>query len=310
MKKSLVVATDSAKLNELAALLRGVGLRPDVMLGTEFLPKEPMECDIILGRIVGREALAALRGHLAPGGVIVALLPMSSGLGDMVSWLGVDDCCHVIREEPGWETLLTTTLDKLVSGSIFGLERYLPKDTNLHLLRFQTYKGRSAAIDKIVRHAKRARFRGSQRQAIAQATEELLMNALYNAPVDEEGQMIFGDVQPKERLSMESPKPVSVRFAATGDLFGIAIRDRYGKFSKDTLVGYIEKCLRQEDDQIDSKVSGAGLGLYFVASRASLFVYNIAEGVATEAIALFERKRSGSGEPRAMGMFRYDGGPR
>ena len=308
-KHSLVVARDRRKLDDLGVLLKSIGLRPDVMLGTEFLPSESLERDIIVARLPGRDDLEPLLAHLAPGGVLVGILPESSDLADVVSVLEMSGCGHVLREEPGWDSILTTTLAKLISGNIFGLERYLPSETKLHLLRFQTYEGRSAAIDKIVRHARRAGFRGSQRQAIAQATEELLMNALYNAPVNEDGKLVFAEVQPKERLSMESPRPVSVRFAVAQDLFGIAVRDRYGKFSKETWVAYLGKCLRQEDDQIDTKVSGAGLGLYFVASRASLFVYNVAKGVATEALALFDRRRAGTGVPRGLGMFRYEEGP-
>ncbi len=305
-----MVADKRPELDELVDVLRDIGLRPDVMLGTDFLPEVSVGYDVVVARSEAVEKLARLRQQLAPGGVLVALLPQTAGLSDVVACLREAGCGHVLRGEPGWPELLTATLVKLVSGEIFGLERYLPPETKLHLLRFQTYKGRSAAIDKIVRYAKKSGFRGGLRQAIAQATEELLMNALYSAPVDGDGRLVFGDVLPKDRLSMESPKPVSVRFAVAGDAFGIAVRDRYGKFSKDTLSAYLAKCLRQDETQIDTKVSGAGLGLYFVASRASLFVYNVAEGVATEAIALFDKSRASAGVPKGMGMFLYAGEPR
>ncbi len=119
------------------------------------------------------------------------------------------------------------------------------------------------------------------------------MNALYDAPVDDEGRLLFGDVDPKERLEQLSPRPVSIRYAPIGPGaetgFAISVRDRFGRLDKATILRYLDKCLRS-GNQIDRKVYGAGLGLYLVANAATQYIVNVAPGMATEVVCTFDRR--------------------
>ena len=78
-------------------------------------------------------------------------------------------------------------MQKFVTGDLFGIEKYLPKGTAVHLTRLREYKGRTAAIDEVLAYAEKVGVRRQVRSAIGQVCEELLMNALYDAPVDEHG---------------------------------------------------------------------------------------------------------------------------
>ena len=80
---------------------------------------------------------------------------------------------------------------------------------------------------------------------------------------------------------------MSIRYAATESQFAIAVRDRFGRLAKNTILAYIEKCLHSPV-QIDRKTYGAGLGLYLVANAAASYLVNVAYGIATEA-----RQRAG-----------------
>ena len=111
-------------------------------------------------------------------------------------------------------------------------------------------------------------MRRQVRTAIGAVCEELLMNALYDAPVDEDGKPIFAEVDPHDRTETRSPRPVSIRYAATDELFAVAVRDRFGRLAKNTILAYIEKCIHSPN-QIDRKTYGAGLGLYLVANAAA-----------------------------------------
>jgi hypothetical protein len=143
-------------------------------------------------------------------------------------------------------------------------------------------------------------MRRQVRNAIGSVCEELLMNALYDAPVDDGGRQVFAEIDPHDRVKRRSPKPVSIRYAATDSQFAIAVRDRYGRLAKNTVLSYIEKCLRSPT-QIDRKTYGAGLGLYLVANAAASFIVNVAYGIATEVVCTFDR---GAKAPlRLVGVF-------
>ena len=171
-------------------------------------------------------------------------------------------------------------------------------------MRLRDYAGRSAAIDTILSHAEEVGVRRQVRSSIGQVCEELLMNALYDAPVDEHGNQIFAEINPHDRTESASPRPVSIRYAATADSFAVAVRDRFGRLAKDTILAYIRKCLHGAQ-QIDRKTYGAGLGLYLVANASTAYVVNVAHGIATEVVCMFDR---GAKAPlRTIGVFVHPG---
>lgn len=133
------------------------------------------------------------------------------------------------------------------------------------------------------------------------------MNALYDAPVDEQGRLLFGEVELKERLGHLSPRPVSIRYGATDASFAVSVRDRFGRLEKSTILRYLDKCLHSPT-QIDRKTYGAGLGLYLVANAASQYVVNVAPGMATEVVCTFDRKGVRAGL-RALSVFVHPGQP-
>ncbi len=307
LKPVLVVAERKDLLGQLADVVGRLGVKPDLALGVDFLPSDDPDDHVVVACLDSLEAYRRVQDHFGDRARVVALPEESADLEAVLRLLELPSCDHVLRREQGWEWFLLATLRKLLTGRVFGLEHYLRvRDPEIELLRFRSYRGRSAAIDRVVSYARKARFRRGQRENIAQATEELLMNALYHAPVDEEGRQVFAQVSPKDRLGQRSPKPVSVRYTVDGDRFLVAVRDRFGNLKKESVVRYLGRCVGSTV-QIDTKTSGAGLGIYFVASRASVLVYNIAEGVATEAVALFERDRAPVGVPRLIGLFWFQG---
>jgi hypothetical protein len=97
---------------------------------------------------------------------------------------------------------------------------------------------------------------------------------------------------------------VSIRYAATDSQFAIAVRDRFGRLAKSTVISYLKRCLAAPD-QLDRKSYGAGLGLYLVANAAASYVINVAEGIATEVVCTFDR---GAKAPlRLVGVFVHPG---
>src|SRR4029078_369219 len=123
--------------------------------------------------------------------------------------------------------------------------------------------------------------------------------------VDSGGKPIFADVDPHHRKDTRSPRPVSIRYAATRSVFARAVRDLSGRLAKNTILAYIEKCIASPN-QIDRKTYGAGLGLYLVANAAATYVVNVAYGIATEVVCTFDR---GAKTPlRLVGVFVHPGG--
>lgn len=306
---SIVVAEGPDLLEAIQARARLLGLKPDRMIGVDFLPPEGLHHDLVFfASGADRRELRTLLDKVGPEAQVVCMVPSGTDLATIAFLVADPRCNHVVQNdgEHGLDMLCATTR-KLLSGDLFGLEKYVP-DAEIQLVRLQNYTGRSEAIDRIVAFAEEAKVRRQIRQSVAQVCEELLMNALYNAPVDDYGRPLFANVNPKDRLGLESPRPVSIRYFVNEELVGVAVRDRFGTLNKETVLRYIHKCLHSRQ-QIDGKTLGAGLGLYLVASRAREYIINIAPGIATEAIAIFSKKGGAMRAPGVFSVFVHPGHP-
>jgi len=252
---------------------------------------------------VGEDRIAALVGKLRDRSHVTVVTPHAT-LADLTTYLKDERVNHVVVGDELHQGVLVTA-QKLLTGDIFGIEKYLPPGTSVHYARLRDFEGRGKAIDTVLGFAEEAKMRRQVRNAIGQVCEELLMNALYDAPVDAEGRQVFADVDPHDRTRSRSPRPVSIRYAATDEIFAVAVRDRFGRLAKNTILAYIDKCIHSPD-QIDRKTYGAGLGLYLVANAAASYIVNVAYGIATEVVCTFDR---GAKTPlRLVGVFVHPGG--
>jgi hypothetical protein len=233
----------------------------------------------------------------------VTIVTPAASLSDLTGYLRDDRINHVVVGEE-LDHGVYVTAQKLLTGDIFGIEKYLPPNTTVNYARIRDFEGRGKAIQTVLDFAEANKMRRQVRGAIGSVCEELLMNALYDAPVDAEGKPVFADVDPHDRTRTRSPRPVSIRYAATEDVFAIAVRDRFGRLAKNTILSYIDKCI-QQPNQIDRKTYGAGLGLYLVANAAASYIVNVAYGIATEVVCTFDR---GAKTPlRLVGVFVHPG---
>ena len=303
-RRVLAISSDLDQLRRIVATLERAGAEVDAVRSPEAITT-----DVIPHRYIfyaadhHDEQLGGLVGKLRDRAHVTVVTPRAS-LSDLTHYLHDDRVNHVIVGDE-LDRGVFVTAQKLLTGDIFGIEKYLPEGTPVHYARLRDFEGRGKAIQTVLDFAEESRMRRQVRTAIGQVCEELLMNALYDAPVDADGKQVFAELDPHDRTHTRSPRPVSIRYAATEDVFAVAVRDRFGRLAKNTILAYIDKCITSPN-QIDRKTYGAGLGLYLVANAAATYVVNVAYGIATEVVCTFDR---GAKTPlRLVGMFVHPGG--
>jgi hypothetical protein len=304
-RRVLAISSDLDQLRKIVASLERAGAEVDAVrsadaIATEVIPHRYVFFAASDGNVA---QLASLVPKLREKAHVTIVTPQAK-LADLTTYLRDERVNHVVVGDE-LDHGVFVTAQKLLTGDIFGVEKYLPPGTPVHYARLRDFEGRGRAIQTVLDFAEEAKMRRQVRNAIGSVCEELLMNALYDAPIDDEGKPMFADVDPHDRKDTRSPRPVSIRYAATDDLFAVAVRDRFGRLAKNTVLSYIEKCLHSPN-QIDRKTYGAGLGLYLVANAAATYVVNVAYGIATEVVCTFDR---GAKSPlRLVGMFVHPGG--
>jgi hypothetical protein len=304
-RRVLAISSDLDQLRRIVSTLEKAGAEVDAVRSPEAIATEQIPHRYIFYAAAGtnQEVLAPLVPKLRDRAHVTIVTPQAS-LSDLTVYLKDDRINHVVVGDELDRGVLVTA-QKLLTGDIFGIEKYLPPGTPVNYARLRDFEGRGKAIQTVLDFAEESKMRRQVRNAIGSVCEELLMNALYDAPVDAEGKPVFAEVDPHDRTREKSPRPVSIRYAATDDMFAVAVRDRFGRLAKNTILSYIEKCLHSPN-QIDRKTYGAGLGLYLVANAAATYVVNVAYGIATEVVCTFDR---GAKAPlRLVGVFVHPGG--
>src|SRR6185503_7606882 len=125
------------------------------------------------------------------------------------------------------------------------------------------------------------------RDRMALVAEELIINAMYHAPVDAAGKPLYRHMARKDLAKLTFDKKVKVACASNGQHFAVAVRDAYGTLDKDVVIKFLSKGTSKALEP-EQRESGAGLGLVTALKNANKLVFNLAPGSGTEVIALFD----------------------
>ncbi len=198
----------------------------------------------------------------------------------VVELLRGDLCNHAIDIARLNIDQLIITMNKLLSGDIFGVEKYLPWGVPIQSIEVTSYEQKREAMEHIIAFVRRLGCRAPLITRIETAVEELLMNALYDAPIapDEDRNKVLQNM-----LDGGSARdPVQIRYASGGKEFIVSVTDVYGRLSKGTI---IERLGADHVSQINER---SGAGLYLLLSKAARVIVNVAPGLCTEVISFFD----------------------
>ncbi|MEM7646693.1 MAG: cyclic nucleotide-binding domain-containing protein [Pseudomonadota bacterium] len=181
-----------------------------------------------------------------------------------------------------------TTISKLASGNYFGLEKYISWGVDVKELEVKGSDQRADLIQEMDEYFQKSGVRNSNRSRVSAVAEELLMNAIYDAPKDLNGDPIFNHKSRTESIQLREDQYGAFRFATDGVLMAISVEDPFGGLDADTLFKYLEKCYAGgslNDGRKDK--GGGGRGLHQIVENSDLVVFNILPNKRTEVIALF-----------------------
>jgi hypothetical protein len=125
--------------------------------------------------------------------------------------------------------------------------------------------------------------------ALEQAVDELLLNALYDAPRDAAGRPRYATISPADRVELRSlpGESARVRFATDGVRVTVGVSDRMGQLRRRTVIDYLIRCASAQArhiSPIENKKSGAGVGLFLTAIAASELIFRLRPGRLTEIV--------------------------
>jgi hypothetical protein len=130
-------------------------------------------------------------------------------------------------------------------------------------------------------------IRGPLLRRCALVAEELLMNAIYDAPTDAAGKALYNHIDRSQPVELKENERALFQYGCDGTIIGLSILDPFGALSKETLLKHIERCTQNIQQTDAEKKGGGGYGLFQILKSSSLVIFNIQPQVKTEVIALF-----------------------
>ncbi len=182
---------------------------------------------------------------------------------------------------------IITTISKLVSEDLFGLEKYMSWGVEVQQQIISHSHIRGEQIETMQEYFREFGFRKGLLTRCGMVAEELLMNAIYDAPIDAEGQPRYNHLPRTVPVALEPGEQGLMRYACDGMLLAISVQDPFGAFGRKTILNYLEHCYSGEAGKLDKSKGGGGFGLLQIMETADLVVFNVRPKVKTEVITLF-----------------------
>ena len=143
------------------------------------------------------------------------------------------------------------------------------------------------ALTALLADAARFGLSDEKLRRIETAADELMLNAVYDAPRDENGKPLHAAVDRRTPVVLAAQAQVRARWGCDGATFVISIADRFGALDRDAVGANLQHLLDARSPRLagGSLTRGAGLGLVLAYSAANQLALQISRGRFTEATA-------------------------
>lgn len=182
---------------------------------------------------------------------------------------------------------LLTTLSKLLNDDIFGIEKYLSWGVDIQTKKISSSAERLKLKDEMIEYFKHLGIRKTILEKLFLVTEELLMNAIYDAPTDTHGKSLFNHLSRKTEVVLDSHQQSQLAYGCDGIYLAVAVTDPFGTLSKKIIADYLDSCYQGQAGSLNQGKGGAGRGLHQIIENSDLTVFNVKPGKKTEVISLF-----------------------
>ncbi len=257
------------------------------------------------GRTDAKAMLAILEKHPETEGVVWSekpeseLLEMAAGRPNFNHILGTPTPHAPPRD---WELLLTVR--RLLGAPKPPLSAYLRWGYIGFQEKVHSPEERDRIVEGISMFCERLNTPARVRDMLGELAHELLMNAMYDAPVDAAGQPLHAHDR-KARITLSDEDAPTIRCASDGLYVLISVVDRFGRLPREKIFGGMFRGLSQ--GTMDKSYGGAGLGMLYVYRSTAISIFDVVEGGRTEVIGIYDldlNQRTFRALPRSVHFFR------
>jgi hypothetical protein len=182
---------------------------------------------------------------------------------------------------------------KIVRASLleraFGLDHILDPGIKVQNVKITASNQKPDAVEAVRAYAVAAKFQARMSTLIANAVDELLLNAIYDAPVDSLGKPLYISVPRSTPRELKGDSEVEMSVGFDKKYVAVTITDHHGSVNKSKLLSHLSKAYATEEYKVKATVAGAGIGLSNVFRSGGSFLFACEAGTKTEVTVFFKR---------------------
>jgi hypothetical protein len=182
-----------------------------------------------------------------------------------------------------WETLMVAARFRHAARPPFA--SLLDWGASSSGFRVRTTEDRDAVVERIQNFVAMLAVPKRVAEMFGELAHELIMNAMYDAPVDAAGHPKYAGDRKAQIELVEAEQPI-VHVGTDGTHLALQVRDPFGRLERRHVIDGLARGL--SGGEMDTSHGGAGLGMAVCHNAASAMIFDVAPGRHTEVTALFE----------------------
>lgn len=171
----------------------------------------------------------------------------------------------------------------------FGLKQLLKETARIQVVKLQLSTQKQEAVEAVKNYLLAARFQSRMATVVANAVDELLMNSIFDAPVDELGRQLLASTSRATQVKLEGRTAVELHVGYDGMYVALTAVDNFGSLDKARLLSHISKIYTDEEYKVKASTAGAGIGLATVFRSGGSFFFVSESNMRTEVTVFFRR---------------------
>jgi hypothetical protein len=169
----------------------------------------------------------------------------------------------------------------------FGISRFFPKGTQIQKITLRRSSHKNKAVEALNNFLVKKGVISRLAQLAAQASDEFLMNAIFDAPVGKDGQPTRRAIDRSAEFDFEPEPGIDMEIASCDAYTAICVADTYGSFRREKLFSLLKKDYQERAYVVRSDEVGAGLGIHGLLQAGLSILFVCKGGARTEATAFF-----------------------
>ncbi len=176
-----------------------------------------------------------------------------------------------------------------MSDRAFGIRNYFHPKSQVQTITMKRSTQKQQVVEALRGYLIKAKYPTRMANTIANAVDELVMNAIFAAPTDALGNRTFDQTPRDADIPLEGKSAIEVSIAFDGVQVGVCATDQFGSVDKEKVLKHLSTLYKDEQYKMKMSSAGAGIGLATTFRNGGSLLFICEKNARTEVMVIFER---------------------